>query len=228
MAKRSDTRDVARERYLAKKQKGEKVNLVELAEEVGAKYDTVRRWKSQDKWDDQIKKKPGGQRGNKNAKGNKGGGAPLHNKNAEKDGAYSAIFLNQLTPEEIEIFNGAPREGMDALRHEMGILKVREKRILDKIREYEEMPPNELYLSKKTEMDGEKGSTEIYSKETPFVRIMQLQEALYKVQGRIASVAGSLRTAEESDRRIALERERLALTRMKFTGEVDDGGGDSE
>lgn len=57
---------------------------------------------------------------------------------------------------------------------------------------------------------------------------MKLQEALYKVQGRIATVAGALRAAEESDRRAALEAKRLELMRMKVTGEVDDDGEDGD
>ena len=58
-------------------------------------------------------------------------------------------------------------------------------------------------------------------KDTPFARIQKLQEALYKVQGRAATIAGALRQAEENDRRYELERERLELARMKATGEVE-------
>ena len=151
MAKRSDARDAAREEYIARRQKGEKVNLKELAETLGISYDTLRHWKTRDKWDSQIKRKPGGQPRNKNAVGNRGG-APRGNKNAEKDGAYSAIFFNRLSEDELAIFNDAPRGAVDALKHEMGILKLREKKILDKIKEYEEMDEDTLIVNNVMDM----------------------------------------------------------------------------
>ena len=238
MAKRSDARDAAREEYIARRQKGEKVNLKELAETLGISYDTLRHWKTRDKWDSQIKRKPGGQPRNKNAVGNRGG-APRGNKNAEKDGAYSAIFFNRLSEDELAIFNDAPRGAVDALKHEMGILKLREKKILDKIKEYEEMDEDTLIVNNVMDMrvpggrgehkqDGANQNMGMYFKDTPFARVLKLQEALYKVQGRIATVAGALRAAEESDRRAALEAQRLELMRMKVTGEVDDDGEDGD
>lgn len=238
MAKRSDARDAAREEYIARRQKGEKVNLKELAKKFDTSYDTLRHWKTRDKWDDQIKRKPGGQPRNRNAVGNRGG-APKRNKNAEKDGAYSAIFFSQLSEDDLAIFNGAPRGAVDALRHEMGILKLREKKILDKIKEYEEMDEGALIVNNVMDMrvpggrgerkqDGANQNMGMYFKDTPFARVLKLQEALYKVQGRIATVAGALRVAEESDRRAALEERRLELMRMKITGEVDVGEGDDD
>lgn len=238
MAKRSDARDAAREEYIARRQKGEKVNLKELAKKFDTSYDTLRHWKTRDKWDDQIKRKPGGQPRNRNAVGNRGG-APKRNKNAEKDGAYSAIFFSQLSEEDLAIFDGAPRGAVDALRHEMGILKLREKKILDKIKEYEEMDEGTLIVNNVMDMrvpggrgerkqDGANQNMGMYFKDTPFARVLKLQEALYKVQGRIATVAGALRAAEESDRRATLEERRLELMRMKITGEVDDGEGDDD
>ena len=50
---------------------------------------------------------------------------------------------------------------------------------------------------------------------------------MYKTQGRIAAVAGALRAAEEADRRMELERQRLELLRIRATGEVP-GGGDED
>lgn len=232
MAQRSEARDAARKEYIARRQKGEKVNLSELAAKYEVNYDTLRHWKTRDKWDSQVKRRPGGQPGNKNAVGNTGG-APRGNKNAEKDGAYSAIFLNRLTEEERAIFDDAPRGAVDALKHEMGILKLREKKILDKIKEYEDMDQDVLIINNVMDMrvpggrgerkqDGADQNMGMYFKDTPFARVLKLQEALYKVQGRIATVAGALRAAEESDRRAELERQRLELMRMKVTGEVDD------
>ena len=73
MPRRSDKRDAAREAYLSRRRDGEEVNLQRLAEELGVKYDTLRRWKSADKWDEAQpppKRTRGGQPKNKNAVGN--------------------------------------------------------------------------------------------------------------------------------------------------------------
>lgn len=103
---------------------------------------------------------------------------------------------------------------MENLLHELKVLRWREKKIIEKIHEYEQVEDEETLYLNGTMMDME-------MKDTPFARIQKLQEALYKVQGRAATIAGALRQAEENDRRYKLERERLELARMKATGEVE-------
>ena len=222
MPKRSEKRDTAKAEYIARKARGEEVSLRELAKEQGVGYQTLRNWKAADKWDEALpKRKRGGQPGNRNSAGKQNAagshpGAPVGNKNAEKDGAYSAVFFDMLTDWE----------------HEMKILKFREHKILAKIAEYESAPEDSLYISSLMDMrvpggrgkdkkDGAVQSIGMYSKDSAFSRALKLQEALYKVQGRIAKIADSLRALEESERRIELERERLALLRMRATGAVD-------
>ena len=208
MARRSDERDAARAEYMARKKKGGEVSLRQLADDLHLKYDTVRRWKSKDGWDTPTDRKPGGQPGNRNA-----------------------------TPAERGTFDDAPRNGVEALQHEMGLLKLRELKILEKIKEYEDMDPDTLITSSVLDMrvpgkagktgkkeDGKIQTMGMYSRDTPFARILKLQDALYKTQGRIAAVAGALRAAEEADRRMELERQRLELLRIRATGEVPEGG----
>lgn len=55
---------------------------------------------------------------------------------------------------------------------------------------------------------------------------MKLQEALYKIQGRIAKIADSLRMMEEFDIKIGLEKERLEILRMRATGIVETPDGE--
>ena len=94
MPKRSEKRDAAKAEYLARKGRGELVDLRELAEGLGVNYQTLRNWKSADEWEKaEPKKKRGGQPGNRNSAGHKNAagshkGAPTGNHNAEKDGAY--------------------------------------------------------------------------------------------------------------------------------------------
>lgn len=249
MPKRSEKRDTAKAEYIARKSRGEEVSLRELAQELGASYQTIRNWKAADRWDEALpKKKRGGQPGNRNSAGKRNAagshpGAPAGNKNAEKDGAYSAVFFDMLTPDERELVEQTPLGGREALEHEMQILKFREHKILGKIAEYEAAPEDSLYLSSLLDMrmpagrgkdkkDGAVQNMGMYSKDSAFSRALKLQEALYKVQGRIAKIADSLRAMEESEKRMELERERLALLRMRATGEVDvpdtEGGEDAE
>lgn len=237
MPKRSDRRDTAKAEYIARKSRGEKVNLRDLAEELGISYQTLRNWKAVDKWEEAMPpKKRGGQPGNRNSKGKRNAagshkGAPRGNKNAEKDGAYSTVFFDMLSDAEKELIEKIPLGSREALEHEMKILKFREHKILAKIADYEAAPEGELYISGLLDMRGPQGSKDgakqnigMYQKDSPYRRIMALQEALYKVQGRIAKVADSLRALEESYQRFELERERLEIMRMRATGivEVED------
>lgn len=241
MPRRSDKRDAAREAYLSRRRDGKEVNLQELAEELGVKYDTLRRWKSADKWDEvepPPKRARGGQPKNKNAVGNTGG-APPRNKNARTHGGYAAVFFDQLTDNELLIMDKTPKSAVKALREELGLLKVQEKRILDQIIALEDADPDELYLSTLLDMrvpgkagtekkDGAQQNMGMYSKESAFTRKMHLQEALNKIQGRIATIIGKIQQAEENDARMKLEREKLELLRLRATGRVEIKDDDKE
>ena len=233
--------DAARAEYIERRAKGEKVNLRELAERAGLSYSYVRNRKREEKWDEVVppppKRKRGGQPGNKNSKGKKNAagshkGAPPGNKNAEKDGAYSAVFFDMLTDEEKEFVEKAPTGSREALEHEMKILKFREHRILSKIAEYEEAPEDALYISSvmdmrkpggrgKDKQDGVNQEIGMYNKDSAFARVLKLQEALYKIQGRIAKITDSLRALDESAARLELEQQRLEILRMRASGSVD-------
>ncbi len=234
MPKRSSERDTAKAEYITRRSRGEKVNLRELAEVLGVSYQTLRNWKTADKWDTALpKKKQGGQPGNQNSKGHRNAagshkGAPPGNKNAEKDGAYSAVFFDMLTESERAFLEETPLGSREALEHEMKILKFRERRILAKIAEYEALPEDTLHTNSVLEMrapqkgrDGAKQAMNMYTKDSAFARVLKLQEALYKVQGRIAKTADSLRALEESEKRMKLERERLEILRMRATGMME-------
>ncbi len=238
MAKRSEARDTAKAEYIRQKGEGGNVNLKELAETVGVSYQTLRNWKAKDQWDKGLpKKKRGAQPGNKNSSGKKNAaghhdGAPKGNKNAEKDGAYSKIYFDMLTDEEKELAKKTPMGGREAMEEEMRILKIRENRILTKIVEYENKPQDELFLSSVMDMrvpggkgsgrrDGKTQQMGMYTKDSAFNRVMKLEEALYKIQGRIATIANALKSLEETGQRMKIEREKLEIMRMRTTGVVD-------
>lgn len=235
MARRSDERDAARAEYIARMEKDGEVNLRQLADDLHLKYDTVRRWKAKDGWEPPAPRKPGGQPGNKNAVGNPGGGAPVGNENAMKDGAYATIFFDKLTPEEKQIVENAPRNSTELTSHEIGVLLLREKYILDKIKEYQALPPDQMITSSVMDMrvpggrgkrkrDGANQQIGMYQKETPAQRILQLQEALNKIHGRILSAAAQMQKNEMDKLHLETEQQRLELLRIRATGEIGEPG----
>lgn len=229
MPKRSEKRDAAKAEYIARKARGEAAGLRELAEDMGVNYQTLRNWKTKDAWDKALpKRKRGGQPGNQNSRGRQNAkgphpGAPEGNRNAEKDGAYSAIYLDRLTQAERDEMERTPLEAKAAFEQEMRLLKLRENRILAKIADYEEAEPESLYLTSTIT-----GDMDMENRDSAFVRVLKLQEALYKVQGRIARVADSLRAIEDGEKRLKLERERLDILRIRATGAVDVPGPEEE
>ena len=228
MPKRSEKRDAAKAVYIERKAKGQKVSLKSLSEELGVNHQTLRNWKTVDRWDESLpKKKRGGQPGNKNSLGKKNAagshkGAPLRNKNAEKDGAYSTVFFDVLSQEELKVIDSMPLGSKEALEHEMKILKFRENRILLKIKEYEDAPEDVLYVSSLMDMRKEDEQVMgMYHKDSAFARVLKLQEALYKVQGRIAKITDSLRAMEEHIEKMKLEQEKVEIMRMRATGYME-------
>lgn len=100
--KRNPKRDEAYQIWL--KSKGNKL-LKDIAKEVGVASSTLRKWKSQDNWDNETKRSAPNKKeryeamkDNQNAKGNPGGKAPPGNKNAVTHGLF-AKWLPEETKE---------------------------------------------------------------------------------------------------------------------------------
>lgn len=110
MPKKPDERiEPAKQMYL------DGMKLIDIAKQLGIPEGTVRRWKSTHKWDSErsdksdanVRKKRGGQPGNKNATG------PPKNQHARKHGLFSKWL-----PEEInEIIGEMPDDQLDILWH---------------------------------------------------------------------------------------------------------------
>ncbi|WP_338749807.1 phage terminase small subunit [Bacillus sp. FJAT-52991] len=103
---RDPRRDEAKQLWL--KSNGE-LKLVELAEQMGVTSSTIRKWKSTDKWDNELngsapkskgsalkrsRGQPGAPKGNKNAVGNNGG-APKRNQNAVTHGFFAKFLPDE-------------------------------------------------------------------------------------------------------------------------------------
>lgn len=249
MPKRNDKRDTAKAEYIKRRRSGEKVNLKDLAEKLGVTYGTVRNWKRIDQWDDAMERKRGGQPGNKNsrgkrnAKGNPGGGAANGNTNAEKDGAYSTVHLERLSQEERDWLDQMPTGANENNIYELKLLRIQQRHIMERIAEYESCDPEKLFTASITDMrkpgkdkDGKQADGAVQkmvmdNKDSAFVRVTQLREALNKVSGRIISLTTQIRQQEEFEKRYALELERLDIAKTRATGEVDvdpEGGTEDE
>ena len=156
---RSPKRDKAKELWLAHKGN---ITSVMLANILGIADSTIRKWKAQDKWDDELKKinkkNKGGQPGNKNAKGH---GAPKRNKNAVTHGGYAKVYFDDLTAEEQKLINNMSDNVMDNMLIEYRRLIIQEQRIRKKINELKEKEPlNETYIDTITEMTVPKSKKE--------------------------------------------------------------------
>jgi hypothetical protein len=129
-AKKCDNRIKAKNLYM--RSLGKK-KLVDIAKELGVSPGLIRKWKSQDKWSDELSvtlpkesvtvtepkknyktvktKVKGAPKGNKNAYGNKGGkGGPTGNKNALKHGAYATTYRDFLEEEDQAILDAVHEE----------------------------------------------------------------------------------------------------------------------
>ncbi|MCC3982922.1 hypothetical protein LIN45_30000 [Bacillus thuringiensis serovar kurstaki] len=117
MARRRDPRrDQAKKIWIDNKKSGNENKLVDIAKQIGVPASTIRKWKSQDNWEEELEKElngnapkskesapinkrnapksKGAQAGNKNAVGNKGGAAPIGNKNAVGNKGGAAPLRN--------------------------------------------------------------------------------------------------------------------------------------
>lgn len=143
--KRDPRRDEAKKIWL---DSGGKKVLKELASELNVSDSQIRKWKSVDKWAEELKgnvtksnsnvtNKGGAPPGNKNAKGNKGGSPPKGNKNAIKTGEYETIFADMLSDEEKDIYSTMNDDPFFILEEEIRILKIRQYRMLKRIKDAE-------------------------------------------------------------------------------------------
>ena len=197
--------------------------MVEIAKKLGVSDGTVRSWKNRYGWGDKSKKnkcnvakkegkknatlqkkKRGGQPGNQNAKGSKGGAgaAPLRNKNAETHGAYSKVYWDSLDDDELDLIEGMDDAEEQQLIMQLQMFSVRERRLMRSIKKYQEMEEENHGLAVKavsktkkvedlTDIDGESVGLGKYKKVTetsatntePVMNsIMALEAELTKVQ----------------------------------------------
>lgn len=230
-------RGVCLKKYL---DSGGEITTAQLAEEAGVPASRIRKWKSEDKWDEQLKKVPrkrGGQKGNKNAAGR----TPKKqgNRNAVTHGAYAHVGYKDISEEAAEqIKNLAAAGAMSNLLQELQALMVRKEYLEGLLKQYtDEENQQQFYTDKvvhmivpksvedmqEEEAGGEKFKTAMKSviKSSAFERAMKVESELNKVHGRILKVLDSIKAYEIEERRLTLQQQQYELQRSKALGEFD-------
>lgn len=202
-------------------------SLQDIAAELGVKPEQVRSWKHADQWDAQtkkvtlpngkghvVKRKQGGQRGNRNAVGNNGG-APVGNKNNFRHGAYERVMAGLMETDEAEIFKDE-ETGLSIeaeLRQTLAGLNAKEVRLMKHIAQVrKDMDPNAFLTSSSEERrvgDEMSFDSDSVFKVSPFEALTKLEAELDKVQGRKIKVLTQLDAIQVSRERLNLEKKRL-------------------
>ena len=229
MARAPDPRiEQAKEMYLA----GEK--LINIAKQLDLPEGTVRRWKCTNKWGERsngaksersqkgtkVKRKRGAQPGNKNSSG-----GPPGNKKAVKTGEFETLLFDCLDEEEKCLIERTPNDKQRLLVQEIGLLSVRERRMLKRI---EAIKQSVGYLEDGGTEDGttlvsvEVGEEETKKKyEGKLGQIQAIEEALTRVQAQKQRAVESLHKFGFNDAQIRLETKRIEMA-ARAAGEVEE------
>ncbi|HIB3630318.1 TPA: phage terminase small subunit [Enterococcus faecalis] len=130
----------------AKKYYEEGWKYKDISEKLSVPLNTLKSWRKRDKWERGGATKEvqptnrGAPQGNQNAvgnKGNKSASPPKRNKNAVKTGEYETIFADMLSDEEKDIYSTMNDDPFFILDEEIRILKIRQYRMLKRIKDAE-------------------------------------------------------------------------------------------
>lgn len=168
------------------------------------------------------------QKGNKNAKGNKGGHAPEKNKNAVTTGEYESIYKDVLDDEELELFNNYSVENkVKELENELKLLIIREKRMLKRIATLnntgKDLTINSITRNKSstTEYGGMVSESSSTYAEATVEKIQRIEEALTRIQE-------AKRRCVDSIYKIEIENKKFDLQEKAFNARNDDDNKNKE
>lgn len=155
------------------------------------------------------------QKGNQNAKGNKGGpGAEKGNTRALKTGEYETIYDDLLTDEEKVIMQQTELyDKKYQIMSEIKILSIRERRILKKIQDLQNGKEMSIVKMSKSSSNNvsyrNNGTLTTTEAESTTNIIQRLEEALTRVQEAKRRYLDSYHKIENDDRKLELELIRL-------------------
>ena len=178
--------------------------------------------------------------GNKNAVGGKGGnGGPPKNKKAIKTGEYETVFFTPdiFDEEEMALLDIGVNK-YDEQSRLIKTLRIREKRMLVRIATLKSTDGGMVFdgvtknksttTTTYTKADGSKGSSNTVTEDssshaaTPVLkRIMEIEEALTRVQARLQRAIEVWHKMELEDAKLAIDHAKLELYRQRITGQID-------
>lgn len=173
---RNPERDQSLKRYI---DSDGKISTAELAKAAGVPESRIRKWKSEDKWEEALKKKPkkrGGQKGNKNAAGKTP--AKRGNKNAVTHGAFAQADIDDLPEDKAEeIKSMLNKAALPKMMDELQALYTRKAYLEGLLAEYE-TPENaqQFYTDKIVHMIVPKSTDDIISERDTGVEVGEAQD----------------------------------------------------
>lgn len=237
---RSPNRDKAFEIY---KEHNGNIKLKDIAEQVQVKDTQIRKWKSQDKWDDKLKgtlpksisnvtnetaikktKKVSKKADSRLTKDSYPLQARPNNKNAVTTGEFESIFFDTLEKDELELVNNIEIEKKKLLAQEIQLLTVRERRMLKRIAALKEKEMT--LISFKTGLERDK-DTDLKEYESTLGQIQNIEEALTRVQEKKQKAIDSLHRFDVDEVKLDLEVMKTELAMLKQGGDegpIEDDG----
>lgn len=237
---RSPNRDKAFEIY---KQHNGEILLKDIAMQLGVKDAQIRKWKSQDKWEENLKgtlpknkrnvtneidtKKTTKTSKQANSSWNKESYPTMkrpNNKNAISTGEFESIFFDTLEDDEIKLVDSIEMEKRNLLIHEIQLLTVRERRMLKRIAV---LKNKEMTLkSYKTGIERD-ADTDLKEFESNLMQIQNIEEALTRVQEKKQKAIDLLHKFDVDEAKLDLEVMKTELAILKQGGDegpIEDDG----
>ena len=211
------------------------MKLIDISKALEVPVGTIRSWKNRYNWDEKtnatlhkrkrnVAKAKGGQPGNQNAIGNRGGAAPEGNKNAVTTGEFETLLFDCLDPEEKQLAAAVPNDKEQLLFQEIQLLTVRERRMLKRIENLRQADFTTVKKKKGTEKDK---WTDLDEKHATLGQIQNIEDSLTRVQARKQAAIDSLHRFGVDDARLEIELMKLDMATLKLGGqetEVEEDG----
>ena len=148
----------------------------------------------------------GAPKGNNNAKGNSGGSAPKGNKNAVKTGEYESIVRSALSEDEKRKFDSVSTTVGDQLDEQIRTAVFREYRMMKRIAKASNKEFHRVEQRYKKGTTGE-GAINVREnvKESNIELINRIEEALTRVQGKIARLINIKRKHQKNEPDVSVD-----------------------
>lgn len=216
------------------------VKMKDLAEQLDLPASRVRKWKTEDKWDEKLEERSGRKKGalplrkKRGEKKKNKGGAPLHNTNAVKTGEFQTLWLDQLSDAERQAYEEISVDKEGQADHDIRLLTWRENKMMERLfalREgidnierdtVEEAVPKVVPIQAYDEAAGavvskSSATRELQVKEVRtkvkslLDEILRVEEALTRIQDKKAKFLQTKHKIEIDRERLELERRRIEI-----------------